>query len=181
MYKPYFKFLRRCGFTEKVIAISQASIEVNVENYNYSEVDIESYEDQWESGLMVHIGDSIFGGLSEPPLFPVDQGQNENSQLFKWLNVERYRENNFWRPSEFDLDDCEGQVIFDDIKDFILLPTDQNESLSVINCVLYELGNFISADGSCTLNNFKTWYIQIYKELLPFFTDNGILFIDYSY
>lgn len=168
LYKPYFKFLRRCGFTERIVAISQSSIEVNVEYYNYGEVDIEAYEDQWDSGLVEHVGDSIFRELSlSKPSYcpPADQDKFGSSLLSKWLHIERYRECNFWHPIHFDLEDCEGQVIFDDIKDFILLPNNQKDSLPIISSILSELGIFIGG----SFNNFNAWYVQIYKELLPFF------------
>ena len=168
LYKTYFKFLRRCGFTESIVAISQASIEVNAEFFNYGEVDLEAYEDQWESGLMDHIGDSVFRDKPKPQLYPKDQTFNKEIILLKWLQLERYRESNFWHPLHFDEDDCEGQVIFDDIKDFLILPTEQSDSIAIISSLLNDMWDCLQSNTN-PLNNFLTWYVQVCKELLPFF------------
>ena len=150
LFKIYFKFLKRCGYTERIIAISQAVIEVNVEYFNYGEVDLEAYDDQWESGSMRHIGDCVFLDSFKPNLYPSEY-DNCDLNLSKWLHIEKHREINFWHPIQLDPDDCEGQVIFDDVKDFLILPKTQKDSLNIITDVLFELGNCCPS----SLNNFK--------------------------
>ena len=57
-------------------------------------------------------------------------------------------------------------VMFDDVKDFLIIPKSQLDSLSIINTVLIELGNCFFYSN---LKDFKNWYLQAHKELLPFF------------
>ena len=51
---------------QRIIAISQAVIEVNIEYFNYGEVDLDAYDDQWESGLMDHMVITVFHDLQKP-------------------------------------------------------------------------------------------------------------------
>ena len=165
LYRLYFNFLNRCGYTERIIAISQAVIEVNIEYFNYGEVDLDAYDDQWESGLMDHIGDYVFHDLQKPNSYE-NVVQDTEIDLLRWIKTERYRGNHFWHPLHFDEDDYEGQVMFDDVKDFLVIPKNQLDSLSIINTVLVELGNSFFNHN---LKEFKNWYLQVHKKLFPFF------------
>ena len=106
LYRVYFNFLKRCGYTERIVVISQAAIEVNIEYFNYGEVDLDAYDDQWESGLMDHIGDTVLQVLPKPYLF-VNCVQDTEIDLLRWIKTERHRGNHFWHPLHFDEDDCD--------------------------------------------------------------------------
>lgn len=166
LYTFYFKFLKRTGYIERIIATCQGIIEVNIENYKFGEVDLDGYEDQWDCGLMDHIGDSIFHGKPKPSLYPNITPKSANI-LSSWLRLEKYRQKHYWHPLNFEEDDFEGQIIFDDIKNFLIIPENQKDSILLIEIILKALKEIFHDDES--YENFAPWFLQVQKTLLPFF------------
>lgn len=169
IYENYFEFLKRCGYNELIIALFQVLIEVNIEKYNYGQVDMEAYEDQYE--IMEHIGDSVIESypisIIEPCVYSEDKTDDSSkSQLSKWIKLEKYRELIFWHPkNSFDL---EGQVIFDDFKSLIIILDDKSDILLLIKNLLLDLDTIFL---DCPLG-FHQWYIQVFKTLLPYFKND---------
>lgn len=168
LYLSYFNFLKRCGFSERIVSLFQVLIEVNIEKYNYGQVDLEAYEDQYE--IMEHIGDEDYfvieqcydgGGLA------TEDGSIFDSQLLKWIKLEKYREFMFWHPkNSFDL---EGQVIFDDLRDFIIIiDTSRDDILSFIKAILLSLDGIFP---DCPFG-FHQWFVNVFKSLLPFYKND---------
>lgn len=164
IYKNYFEFLKRGGFNERFIALFQVLIEVNIEKYNYGEVDLEAYEDQYE--IMEHIGGSVIESYTDSIIEPCFDSGVPCNIYQKWIKLEKYRELIFWHPKNtFDL---EGQVIFDDLKDFIIIFSDRNDILLFIKNMLIELDT-IFLDSRL---GYHQWYVQVFKTLLPYYKND---------
>ena len=169
---PY-EFLKKGGFNERIVALCQALIEVNIEKFNYGRVDLEAYEDQWDFGLMEHIGDDCgFEWCSA--LYP-DEGFDNKKSLKNWIKLEKYRDLNFWHPKQSENSfDLEGQVIFDDLKDFITIIEERSDILQFIKGIVVEVGNVFGVKNSANPlpNGFFDWYLKVLKTLLPFFKND---------
>ena len=170
-YAEYFNFLKKCGYNEIMVAIIQALIETNIEQFNYKTVDLEAYEDQWDFGLMEHIGDIRQGkktfdfDLTRSSLSvyldsnSMRQSQSSSSSIFlKWLENEKRCEKVFWHPKHFESDE---QVVFEDIKNLIIIVKDRGDILDFIKGIL------VLADT----NNEEqvSFYSEVYRVLLPFY------------
>lgn len=159
LYKTYFAFLKRSGYNELIISILQALIETNIEQFNYGQVDISGYEDQWDFGLMEHIGDSVV----KPQEITI--GEVEALGLKKWLKIERSFEKAFWHPKHFD--ESDEQIIFDDVKDFIIILKEKVDILHFIRTITRYISHELFK-----LNYYEgllEFFIEIYRTLLPFF------------
>ena len=216
LFKIYISFLKRCGFRERIVGLCQACIEINIECFNYGVIDdIDGYEDQWDAGVIEHIGDVIFRNYKMPSIFPdkiLNFDDFNSSSLRKWIKVEKYRELHLWHPIQYvnsDIDDLEGQVFFDDIKDFLILfneknylknqETDKNLNLAFIKRILEALAdafdlnlNFedpkqIIGNGTEFSSFFLTWYFEVMKTLSVHFKTDWkfnccfLLFMNYFY
>lgn len=212
LFKIYISFLKRCGFRERIVGLCQACIEINIEYFNYGVIDdIDGYEDQWDAGVMEHIGDVIFRNYKMPSIFPdkiLNFDDLNSSSLRKWIKLEKYRELQFWHPIQnSDIDDLEGQVFFDDIKDFLILfkekniknhEMDKNLNLIFIKRILEALADAFDfnvnfedpkqiANGTEFSSYFLTWYFEVIKTMsIHFkndwkFTCSFLLFMNYFY
>lgn len=170
LYKEYFDFLKRGGFIERAVALLQALIEVNIEKFNYGQVDLDAYEDQCDFGLMQHIGDRCITE-EEVSLYPEEFDKGSASILQKWIQLEKYREMNFWHPKQQDSSvDLEGQIIFDDLRNFIPIIKERDDILPFLKGIIFEFGKIFI--DNCNNYGFLEWYCEVYGTLFPFYKNN---------
>lgn len=189
LFKEYICFLQRAGYYERIAALCQATIELNIEFFNYEMVELDGYSEQWDSGVMIHVGEDVLQddleNYQDPILF---LPQNKDKDKFqKWLQVEKARQNHIWYPkynTDEDEVDYERNIIFEDISAYICI-VPKVKSLEFIKSVLESLatafnilnyGGFnnppVKPDISCSskkFKNFPVWFWTILKQLIPFY------------
>lgn len=165
-------FLHRTGHYEKMIALLQATIEVNLEILNYGDIDLDAYSDQWDSGLMPHVGE----------LDLVDVKPTIGPTLFgSWITVETTRERTQFYPlADDDVDDLDRNVLFYDISDF-LCRFEKEDILDVLKSILGEFSAIFGAhSGINILSNFRkqldsifdSFFKNLYCTILPYYKDD---------
>lgn len=143
-------FLHRTGHYEKMVALLQMIIEVNVEIFNYKDIDLDAYADQWDSGLMPHVGESIL----------THSATSLPRTLFgSWIVLETIRERNQFYPlADDDVDDLDRSVLFYDVSDFLFcFPADK-----ILEAIKILLGHFCEITGATCVINF----LEKYREPL---------------
>lgn len=174
LYAEYFRFLKRSGYQERIVSLSQIVIEVCIETWKCGSIDLDAYEDLWDFGLMSHAGDESLRAVN----YYSDLLDNfVTGRFLKWAQMEKYRESIHWHPLHND-DDSEGKVIFDDLRDFLIIPTERNDILLLVKAVFDDLGIVFGVHCRRIQEiDFIYWYINIYKALIPFYKNDDWQFI----
>ena len=166
-------FLHRTGYYEKMIALLQATIEVNLEILNYGDIDLDAYADQWDSGLMPHVGELVLMD-DKPTLVPT---------LFaSWVTVETARERTQFYPlADEDVDDLDRNVLCHDISDF-LCRFEKENILAGLKSILGEFSSIIGARSAINiLYDFRTplddcifepFLKNLYNSILPYYPND---------
>lgn len=165
-------FLHRTGHYEKMIALLQATIEVNLEILNYGDIDLDAYADQWDSGLMQHVGELDLNDV-KPTIGPTLFGS--------WITVETTREiTQFYPLADDDVDDLDRNVLFHDISDF-LCRFEKEDILDVLKGILGEFSANVGAHSAINiLSNFRkqldsifdSFFKNLYCTILPYYKDD---------
>jgi hypothetical protein len=185
LYNLYVSFLKRSGYKERIVSISQALIEINIEYLNYGHVDIEGFEDQYDSSLMDHIGDSLV--CKNTLINFLDPIKNtQDSVLRRWIDLERRRDFNCWHPFHFHFEQ-DDVISFEDFKPFLFVFKD--DPLLAIKTILSAIARSFDftvcfddpriIDISSVNGGLFLFYIEMFRSLSQFFYSDWRYFTCY--